>query len=139
MLTQPELEKGLAQCYGSEGYHFSRSMRGMAYTGGIKYLHENAECYWLIQAIWSHQNTMNKSKLDKEMQFWTLEKNEDNSATLIGKQTDMETGESIEVVRQDIEYTDFPIDKITIWLKRGAWKQEVNIIDGFVMMLPSEG
>ena len=68
----------------------------------------------------------------RDMQFWTLSV-KDNSAALI-----CERDEGDIVIRQNIEYTDFPLPSIRIWLEAGA-----AIIDGtersvMVAMLPSE-
>ena len=138
MLSAEKLKSGLAQCYCSDGYRHNPFMQGIAYTDGIKYLVDNAEAGWLQDIIWSYQRKMSQSKLDKNMQFWTLTKNEDDSFTVIGKQTDMSTGESHKVVSQEIPYSDFPLDKIKIVLSRGPWRQEGETKQGMIMMLPTE-
>ncbi|AFZ01593.1 DUF6876 family protein [Calothrix sp. PCC 6303] len=35
---------------------------GLKYTDGIKYLADEASCYWLLDAIFSHQQYLRQSK-----------------------------------------------------------------------------
>jgi hypothetical protein len=94
---------------------------GLKYTEGIKYLADSTNCYWLLDAITSHQtkNFLSNTKL-REFQIWHLQVKE-NSGILI-----CEWDTNQEVLRQDIPYTDFPLADVKIYLVEK------------VLMLPSE-
>jgi hypothetical protein len=95
---------------------------GMVYTEGVKYLAEKANCFWLIDAIASHQSRCRKDRMLREKQFWTLLVDRQScSATLI-----CERDEGNEVFRQKIAYTDFPMNTVRVW------------VCGNTMLLPSE-
>ncbi|MFC1762933.1 DUF6876 family protein [Planctomycetota bacterium] len=85
-------------------------------TDGVQYLAEQAGAYWLIDAIFSHRRR-------EPFQIWTLKKNTDDNGAVLTMQED--SGEPIKV-RQEMPFTDFPLDQIKLYL-----------IDG-VVLLPSE-
>jgi hypothetical protein len=94
---------------------------GIQYTEGVKYLADAAEAYWLIDAIASYQTKkfLSNSKL-QDLQIWRLLV-ENQSGTLI-----CEWDTDQEVLRQEIEYTDFPLATTKLYLVQK------------VLMLPSE-
>jgi len=114
MLKTTEIKQGLAQCYSTENY-WKNSTLHFQYTDGVKYLHESCDAYWLLTAISSHKRT-------EPFQVWELMKNDDNTAVLTMK----EDSDQPELVRQEIHFTDFPLERITLYL-----------IDG-ILILPSE-
>ena len=124
MKTPKEIRDILGQCIGTTRYHvFSPFKEFPVITDGIYALAEAAECYWLLDIIGSYQSN---SKLDRYFQVWRLTKNEDGSAVVVGM------NDTKPVITQEIEYTDFPLDSIDIWLEA---------CDGFpggVLLLPSE-
>ena len=83
----------------------------MKYTEGIQYLTHEANCYWFLDAIASHQTKqfLSNPKL-REFQIWRLQV-QDNSGVLI-----CEWDTNQEVLRQEIEYTDFPLSHIKLYL-----------------------
>jgi len=89
-------------------------------TDGVVYLSEKAQCFWLINAILSHQIYKNVSA--EPFQVWKLERIVDEESWLLS----MEDGNGNEITFQEIEYSDFPLDSITLWF-----------VDG-VLMLPTE-
>lgn len=95
---------------------------GIRYTEGIRFLAEHADCYWLIDAIASYQRELMKIRALREFQCWDLKVNPDKSCVLTCREdTDIQP-----VVRQEIEYTDFPLAEISVWVEQG------------VLVLPSE-
>jgi hypothetical protein len=108
----------LAQCTGTEQWyqHFS----GPLYTDGVKQLAELCKAHWLIDAIMSHQQS--KAARDNHWQLWTL--SVVNSEAVLTMQQD---GGLPALIRQEIPYTDFPLDGET----------RLYFIDG-VLLLPSE-
>jgi hypothetical protein len=114
MLSVARIKAGLAQCIGTENY-WKSNLLSFQYTDGIKFLHESCEAYWLLIAIASH-------KRKEPFQLWELKVNKDHSAILTMK----EDSEQPDLVKQEIGFTDFPLDEIKLYL-----------IDG-VLLLPSE-
>ena len=109
MLTANELE----QFTGTENYY--RHAFGGKYTDGVAYLAEKAGAYWLLDAIFSYARKepfQVWALAQMPSGHWTLEMREDSDTPIL--------------VRQDIEYSDFPLAKVELWL-----------IDG-VLILPSE-
>ena len=127
MKTALEIEKELAYCCGTESYH--RTMRpDTVHTDGVLTLAQGADAFWLIDAIVSHQPTCMKDDSLRFMQFWTLTV-KDNSATLICERDTDDVA-----ITQEIEYTDFPLDEIKVWVEKG-WTDGREVM---VAMLPSE-
>lgn len=105
MKTAQEIRNGMAQCTGTEGYPYNAMFgKNFVYTDGIKYLLEAAECYWLLDAIFSYRRK-------EEFQVWTLKVASDKSAVLTMK----EDTDCPNLVEQNIEYTSFPLDEIEVW------------------------
>jgi hypothetical protein len=108
MLNKADLQNGLSQCIGTTQYfiHWSRTLK---YTDGIKFLADNAGggSYWLIDVIASYNRK-------EPFQLWEL-KVKDTKAVLTMKE---DRGEPT-LVKQEITYTDFPLDEITLYLIDG--------------------
>jgi hypothetical protein len=119
MKTPQQIEAALNQFTGSTTLY--KHWLGLKYTDGIKYLAEETSCYWLLDAIFSHQtkNFLSNQNL-REFQIWHL-KVENNSGILI-----CEWDTNQEVLRQEIEYTDFSLSHIKLYLIET------------ILMLPSE-
>lgn len=107
--------KNLGNFHGTESY-YTNPMYPFKWTDGVKYLVENGECYWLLDAIASWQKKLDSSQI----QFWMLIVNPDNSAVLTCERDDEP------VITQQIPFTDFPLEEITLYLCDG------------VLLLPSE-
>ena len=114
MKTIQEIQKGLAQCYCSERYYKNKVLK-FQYTEGVYYLWNSCDSYWLLIAISSHNRK-------ERFQVWELQKFNDNTALLTMKEDSVLPN----IVEQKIPYTDFPLDKIKLYL-----------IDG-ILLLPSE-
>ena len=106
-------ESDLAQFTCTENYY--RHPFGITYTDGVKFMAEKAEAYWLIDAIASYQSK-------EPFQLWELAVKDDRSAVLTAR-TDSDQDPFI---TQEIPYTDFPMERITLWVSDG------------VLLLPSE-
>lgn len=138
-LAPHELHARLQRFTGSETLcpHFTGRI---FYTEGVHYLAEQAGAYWLIDAIASWQ-TQPKVRA-APFQIWRLQVHADRSATLIGAEDIDEQGHPVHarnaaeraaghwtrgpLARQAIEWTDFPLEEIKLYLQHG------------VLMLPSE-
>ena len=118
-ITMDELTSALAQHNNGTNNYYKHWM-GIAYTDGVKEMAELAGAHWLIDAVASYRRK-------EPFQVWTLdvmlaENNRHHKCVLTMK----EDSDCPVLVTQKIEYTDFPIGTITLWL-----------IDG-VLILPSE-
>lgn len=115
---------------GTEGY-FRHWTHRLVYTDGVKYLADNGAA-WLVDAIASYQGDKRLTGNDmlRDMQFWKLTVT-DGKAVLTCK---ADSGYA-PAITQNIEFTDFPLDEVEVWVERGS-------VDGvnecMVAMLPSE-
>ena len=91
----------------------------MVLTDGTKFVADNGGrhgAYWLMDAIASHQPKALKNEMLRDIQFWTLavaEKDGRKSAVLTCR---ADSGEK-PVITQKIEYTDFDLPKIDLWVE----------------------
>jgi len=119
-ISPAEFQSILAVFTGTFNYHIHRLGKlSINLTDGCDYVRDKAQAYWLFDSILSHQITsiINKQKF----QVWRLKKQEDDTWSL-----HCEDDNKNILATQHIEYSDFLIDEITIWL-----------VDG-VAMLPTE-
>jgi len=112
------MEMNLDQFTGTESYY--KHFTGLLYTDGIKYLADKAECYWFIDIIASYQKEEKVKRCP--FQIWQLKVYKDHTAMVNMREDTHEPN----VVFQELDYTDFPLDEI-----------EVYCIDG-VILLKSE-
>lgn len=114
--------KDLAQFTGSL-VQYVHPFFGYKYTEGVRYLAEAGGAWWLLDAIYSWQSQLlpNHKQLG-EFQLWTLTVADDQTAELVCQE---DTASEV-LASQQIEYTDFPLDSIKIYLIEG------------IMLLPSE-
>ena len=117
MKSKSEILENLNNFYGTENYY--RHLFGIVYTDGIRFLAEECQCYWLIDLVASYQSH-DKVKLE-EFQVYQLTVNADHSAVV-----EITDGNYNIITTQDIEFTDFPLDEITLWFTNN------------VLYLPSE-
>lgn len=89
-------------------YRFSSLPNFPVITDGVLAVAESAGCFWLLDVIGSYQHN---PRLDKEFQVWKLEVNRDDNSGVVHGYNDTAL-----IITQDIPYTDFPLDKITLYL-----------------------
>ena len=124
MMNAETLLQNLEHFCGSEQYY--KHWLGLCYTDGIKYLAENAQCFWLIDAIASHQPTAKKNPRLKEFQLWFLHvgtghefiKPKAGNAAVLTCWEDTPKAESKPVIIQQIPFTDFSLKEIKLYLKK---------------------
>ena len=126
-MNPTELQNNLGQFCGTEAYHqWSILFKKTLLTDGAKYLAEKANCFWLMDAIASHQPKCLKDKMLQDMQFWTLKVHENKSATLI---CERDTNDIF--LKQKIPATNFPLPEIKLWV-------EADGNGRMIILLPSE-
>ncbi|MBW4660253.1 MAG: hypothetical protein KME15_16380 [Drouetiella hepatica Uher 2000/2452] len=115
-------ERDLFRFYGTEQY-FKHWLGIYIYTDGIKYLAEHGKAHWLIDEIVFYQKDLRikNDEMLQSIQFWNLIVNKDSTAELI-----CERDEGDVALKKDIDYTDFPLEKVTIYVQEN------------VILLPSE-
>jgi len=117
MLTETDLNTFI----GTTQYY--RYIGGLKLTDGVKYLADEAGAYWLLDIIASYQMGNANAKIRREhFQVWELKLSPDNTTTgeheaVVTMKTD--TNRPL-LVEQQIEYTDFPLDSITLYLIDGV-------------------
>ena len=117
-LSPATLTNALAYFNGSDQVYPHSLLRTFSYTEGVQFLAENAGAYWLLDLIFSHQ--LDPKVAREEFQVWIL-KVENQRGVVI-----CEDGNGNKVAEQVIEYTDFPLREISLWLENQT------------LMLPSE-
>ncbi len=110
----------LAQFTGSEQWYRHGLVRNILFTDGVKFLADGASAYWLIDEIALAQRCV-PAVVAEGFQLWRLKVNADRTATLV-----CEDGDCREVLRKEIEFTDFPLDEIKFYVTDN------------VILLPSE-
>lgn len=106
--SQQQLRDQLAMHVGSQSF-FRHWTRQLIYTEGVQFLAEQARAYWLIDLVASWR--LDPRIRGEEFVVWRLSVNEDRTATAIA-----DDGNNNELVRQEIEFTDFPLPEITLYL-----------------------
>jgi hypothetical protein len=120
MENQTITHADLAQFSGTENYYRYHSL---LLTDGAFYLAEKAECFWLMDVIWSH--AMEKHWYGKE-DFITCKLTvQDTVGDVV-----FDDGNGRILVTQHIPFTDFPLDHVQLFIVQG----ESNL----VVMLPGE-
>ena len=116
-------EADLAQFTGTEQWYRHALNRAVLYTDGAKYVADNCGAYWLLDEI-ALTNRFNPRLRGEEFQTWTLTKI-DRTAKLV-----CEDGNGHKLFAKNIAFTDFPLDKIELWVEGPAEQR--------VILLPSE-
>jgi hypothetical protein len=123
MIDAATLRSNLGGFNGTEEWFRHPLCRNVLYTEGVRYLAENADCYWLLDKIATLQMLPEIKALDG-FQSWKL-KVADSKAVL-----SCEDGNGNAAYSEDITFTDFPLDEINLWVE-GEPRQPV-------ILLPSE-
>ncbi len=107
MKSKAELLQNLPQFTGTEGY--AKYHGGLNLTDGVVYLAKNAECFWLLDIIWSVQWMPQIKK--EEFQSWTLTAKDGEAKAVC---TD---GNKKVLYTQEIPFTDFPLDEVKMFVQ----------------------
>jgi len=117
ILNENELKLELRNFTG-DFIRYRHPFNQVVYTPGVRHLAERAEAFWLIDAIasWIGSTTFNEAVRNSErigeMHFWQLDTDqEDKSAMLFA----VEDSGMEPFISQSIPFTDFPLDKVSIW------------------------
>ena len=109
----------ISNAHGTVNYHRFSPIPGFPVaTDGVAALAEAAGCFWLLDAIGSYQSNV---QLDPSFQVWKLTVNTESNEWKLEGFNDTQL-----VITQNGEYTDFPLEEISLWVSNG------------VILLPSE-
>lgn len=109
MTTKTLIASDLTQFTGSENWYRHGINRNVLYTDGAKHVAEHGGAYWLLDTIAICQRH-EKAVTAQEFQVWKLTVRDDRSASLV-----CDDGNDNIVYTQHIEFTDFPLDQITLY------------------------
>lgn len=123
-MTPQQLAHELKGFIGTEEYHRLTLLNSVVGTDGVKFLADNAGAYWLIDMIASHLPSIPRSE-----QFAIVRYAGTPGASGIFSLTDDIPANQTYAV-QHIEFSDFPLDEIVMYVQRGG--------PGWVVMLRSE-
>lgn len=121
----------IAHTTGTENHWAHPLLKRFRYTDGVKFIADVCEAHWLIDLIASHQ--LKPQVRQESFQVWVLRtgsfrvEGEMVTGWLAEAWTDT-PGESRRIVRQTLEYTDFPAPLMPFKL----W------VEGGVLLLPAE-
>lgn len=122
-MTKDQLLDELRQFYGTEHYH--RYMPGLVVTDGVKFLADNAGCYWLLDMVWSYLPALRKSG---DTFFVVRYAGTPGASGLFSITDDIPANQTY--AAQAVEYSDFPLDEIVMYLSHAGGDA--------VLMLPTE-
>lgn len=132
MLDAKQLEESLAKFQDTEEYF--KNALGFYYTDGIKFLADNADCHWLIDAIGNYQRIALKSRKLRYFQLWMLVvrdshefiKPKPGNDAVLTCWKDTPNQKKKPAIAHQIPCTNFPLPFIKLYLENK------------VLMLPSE-
>jgi hypothetical protein len=118
--TTSELLGNLTQFIGTERYY--RLLPTFVVTDGLKYLIDEADCYWLAQLFGLHLVSLDFNKNPFTVLLFTRKG--------CGGIVNIEDGNGNFLVQQRLDYTDFPFDEYRLY---ACWD-----VEHWVGMLVSE-
>ena len=114
MTTKTLGKNDLKQFTGSENWYRHGLNPNVLFTDGAKYVADEGGAYWLLDAIAICQRH-EKAVAAEPFQVWKLTVRPDRTASLV-----CDDGNNNVVYTQQIEYSDFPLDEITLWFANGT-------------------
>ena len=122
-MNATQIKAELKEFHGTSVYHkhLYPGRPAILITDGCQYIRDKLKAYWLFDAILSYQADLLRQQV--KFQVWELKQQRTDLSWLLTCREDKDTKT---IVRQRIEFSDFPIDYIKIW-----------VIDK-VALLPSE-
>ena len=109
MKSLQELQEGLNQFTGTIVWYQPLLYPNFLYSKGVRYLATNADCFWLLDFIFSNQSLATLK--EGTFQVWTIEKKDDSVSITVSDEN------VIEVF--PLFNTFFPFKKYTLWCIQG--------------------
>jgi hypothetical protein len=122
-MNEVKLQRELKLFRGTSRYykHLFPGKSPILLTEGCKYVRDEMDAYWLFDTIVKYQEELEPKNIN--FQIWELERLKKDLTWLLTCREHL--GEK-PIIRQPIEYSNFPLDFIRMWLVGG------------IMLLPSE-
>ncbi len=108
------------ECFTGTTAYYGHWTQVIVYTDGVKFLAESAGAFWLIDAIALAQPRALHDPWLREFQLWELFVRDHTAILICSRDSDDEA------FRQEIEFTDFPMEYVKLY------------VEGGVVLLPSE-
>lgn len=108
-----EIKRELKYFHGTDEYHkhLFPGRSPILLTDGCKFIRDECNAYWLFDAILSYQQSLERKGIN--FQVWELKH---LMKDLTWQLTCREDTGKKPVIAQSIEYSDFPLDYIKIWV-----------------------
>ena len=113
-VTTQDIAGNLAQFTGTENCY--RHWMGYRYTDGVKYLAEACKAYWLLDVVFSHAHTNRKCRAERFLVVRLVVKDGKATFTMHSDWDQRNPKAYPALCRQRIQYTDFPLDGIKLYL-----------------------
>jgi hypothetical protein len=114
-MTKTLRKSDLMQFTGSDNWYRHALNRAVLFTDGAKHVADAGGAYWLLDEIALAQR-YEKAVAAEEFQSWTLAVDlTKHTATLT-----CEDGNGRAVFTKPIEYTDFPVESVTLWFENNT-------------------
>lgn len=91
----------------------------MSYSEGVRHIANEAQAYWLIDAILISSKCRKLQQRCKGLEFWTFA-SKNGKGVLTCTDGGMNGGEAKTVYFQPIPFTDFPLETITFYNDAGV-------------------
>jgi len=115
MTTNARKKIDFNQFYGGTDNYYLHPFGGH-YTDAVEAMADSYGAYWLIDACMAHgaelYRKLGADSYDCGLLVFTLERNNEGGARLT-----VDNGNGKTLATQEIEYTDFPEEKFTLWLQ----------------------
>ena len=126
-MDEIDLKNALAEYSGSQQFfRVSAFARNSVVTEGVKFLADEAQCYWLLDMVVSHLPAVIAA--DETFAVVTLKRNTEGSGAVFQIVDDVPA--NVVYARQEIEFTTFPLPSIKLYLQTDT--------EHWTLMLPGE-
>jgi hypothetical protein len=112
-MNEANIRYELKQFHGTSMYHkhLFPGKSPIILTDGCKYVRDECNAFWLFDAILSYQ--CEKILKGVNFQIWELKRLKKDLSWLL---TCREDSDKKPIITQEIEFSDFPLDSIKIWV-----------------------
>lgn len=112
---------------GTVNYH-RNGLYPFVYTDGVKAIAEAAECWWLMDIIWSYQPSpvLTRNESAQQSQYWRIEAADSRAVVTCSEGNEV-------LISQEIEYTDFPLPELDLVLVGMGYRSEQPAVLALVL------
>ncbi|MDX2241609.1 MAG: hypothetical protein NW224_13070 [Leptolyngbyaceae cyanobacterium bins.302] len=103
--------QALLQQFRGSAKHYPHWQKHFAYSEGVKFLADQAHCYWLLDTIADLQCRISRAKLES-IQIWHLEQHSEGHVVL----KCLEDEGTPPAIVHEVEHRDFPMERFKLYL-----------------------